>query len=111
MKQKRQGIHPTKPNCGNHAVLAPLTNPNADESIPKVASKEFHTHLANISKIYNYDMVPLAIHSRSENQYIMLAYHCNSNSIHIKYFQSKSERHRIATYNMIIYYLNQCGHW
>ena len=67
-------------------------------------------HTCHISKLYTADMGRFPIRSRSGNQYIMLAYHCDSNTIHVQPFHLKGNRHRIAAYNKIMSRINMCGH-
>ena len=47
---------------------------------------------------------------RIENQYIMLAYHWDSNTILVKLLSSKKDLHRIAAYKSIMTRLQQGGH-
>ncbi len=47
--------------------------------------------------------------SRSGNQYVMVAYHCDSNSILVCLFQSRKDRYRLAAYTTIMGRLKQCG--
>jgi hypothetical protein len=44
------------------------------------------------------------------NQYIMIAFHANSNFILKQAFKSKSDHHRIAAYNAIMSRLGDQGH-
>ena len=50
------------------------------------------------------------IHSRSSNQYLMVAYHCDTNAILIEPFQTRECRHCIPAYTRIMTHLKTCGH-
>ena len=50
------------------------------------------------------------IRSRSDHHYIMLAFHCDSNVILIELFQSRHERHHIASYSRIMTLLQERVH-
>ena len=47
------------------------------------------------------------IRSCSGNQYLMIAYHCDSNSISVVPFKSRKDSHWLITYNEIITRLKQ----
>ena len=42
------------------------------------------------------------VRSRSGNQYLMVAYHCNTNAILVKPFQTQEDCHRIPAYTRIM---------
>ena len=63
-----------------------------------------------IEKLYTDDTGRFPIRSRSGNQYIMIAYHCDSNTILQAAFKSRKDKHRIAAYNSIMHRLKVCGH-
>ena len=69
-----------------------------------------HCWIEPIGKLYTDDMGRFPVRSRSGNQYIMLAYHCDCNTILVQPFQTKHDRHRIAAYNIIMQRLRQRGH-
>jgi hypothetical protein len=73
LSQVRQGIRSTKPKTP--PTEAPPTSPTTSPS------KELHVWSEPISKLYTDDMGRFSVRSRSSNQYIMLAYHCDSNVI------------------------------
>ena len=50
------------------------------------------------------------VRSRSGNNYIMLAYHVDTNTILVEPFQSRQDRHRIAAYNRIMNRLKKRSH-
>jgi hypothetical protein len=101
LTQVRQGIRSTKPKEPSKA-----TSP----SIPASPSKEMHIWTKPISKLFTDDMGRFPVRSRSGNQYIMLAYHCDSNAILVEPFQSRHDRHRIPAYSHIMTRLQARGH-
>eukprot|EP00804_Cyclotella_cryptica_P023279 CCRYP_000441-RA/>CCRYP_000441-RA protein AED:0.42 eAED:0.42 QI:0/-1/0/1/-1/1/1/0/227 len=86
LKQTRQGLRSTK------------TKPPKPALAPSAPSHELHVYIEPVSKLYTDDMGRFPIRSRSGNQYIMLAYHCDSNAILVEPFQSRHDRHRIAAH-------------
>eukprot|EP00804_Cyclotella_cryptica_P025029 CCRYP_015949-RA/>CCRYP_015949-RA protein AED:0.34 eAED:0.26 QI:0/0/0/0.75/1/1/4/0/538 len=96
LKQTRQGLRSTKPKPPKPA-LAPQPHPMNSMSISN-------------PKLYTDDMGRFPIRSRSGNQYIMLAYHCDSNAILVEPFQSRHDRHRIAAHGRIMTRLKEKGH-
>ena len=105
MNQTHQGLCSTNTKGSN-----PTTAPPPEEPLPPVASNEFHIRVEHIRKIYTYDMGRFTIRSHSGNHYIMLAYHCKSNTILVETFQSKKDLHHISAYKSIMLYLQQRGH-
>ena len=83
MTQMCQGLCSTKPKRGNQPVLAPAPNPYIAEPLPPVSSNKVHVEVAHIIKLYTGDMGRLPVISCSRNQYSMLSYHCDSNSVNI----------------------------
>ena len=55
-----------------------------------------------ISKLYTDDCGRFPIRSRSGNEYIMIAYHCDFNTILQAPFVNRKEKHRIRAYNSIM---------
>ena len=55
-------------------------------------------------------MVRFPIRFLSCNQYIILAYHCDSNTILVNTFNSKNDHHCIAAYKSVIIRLRQRDH-
>ena len=51
--------------------------------------------------MYTVDTSRFPVRSRSENQYISIAYHCDSNSIIVSPFKSLDDKHRLLTYGAI----------
>ena len=50
------------------------------------------------------------IQSRSGNEYIMIAYHCDSNKIIQSPFVNRKDKHRIRAYSSIMKKLSDRGH-
>ena len=102
LKQTRQGLRSTKPK--------PPKPPSLSTLPPTPSTQELHVAIEPISKLYTDDMGRFPIRSRSGNQYIMLAYHCDSNAILVEPFQSRHDRHRIAAHGRIMTRLKEKGH-
>ena len=81
MVQTRQNIRSTKPKplSTNSGVY----EANVTDQLPKneKPSNDLHISFEPISKLYIDDTGRFPVRSRSGNQYIMIAYHCNSNAI------------------------------
>jgi hypothetical protein len=104
LTQVRQGIRSTKPK-------PPQTpTPARPSLIPHTASKELHVWDEPISKLFTDDMGRFPVRSRSGNQYLMLAYHCDTNAILVEPFQSRHDRHRIPAYNKLMSRLTARAH-
>jgi len=101
LTQVRQGIRSTKPK--------PPPQP-PQPAPPATPSKELHIWTEPISKLFTDDMGRFPVRSRSGNQYIMLAYHCDSNAILVEPFQSRADRHRIPAYTRLMSRLQARGH-
>ena len=54
---------------------------DSEEIQPQHKTKEIHIWNQPISKLYTYDCGRFPISSRSVNEYIMIAYHCDLNTI------------------------------
>eukprot|EP00804_Cyclotella_cryptica_P006024 CCRYP_000276-RA/>CCRYP_000276-RA protein AED:0.08 eAED:0.08 QI:0/0/0/0.66/1/1/3/0/1069 len=104
LTQVRQGIRSTKPKPPQ------ATAPTIPSLIPPAASKELHLWDKPISKLFTDDMGRFPVRSRSVNQYLMLAYHCDTNVILIKPFQSCHDRHCIPAYNKLMGRLTARAH-
>eukprot|EP00804_Cyclotella_cryptica_P009040 CCRYP_003144-RA/>CCRYP_003144-RA protein AED:0.34 eAED:0.37 QI:0/0/0/1/0.5/0.33/3/0/763 len=102
LTQTRKGIRSTKPK------LPPVPSPSTLPS--PTPSHELHIVTEPISKLYTDDMGRFPTCSRSGNQYIMLAYHCNSNAILVEPFQSRHDRHRVAAHGRIMTRLRDRDH-
>ena len=101
LTQVRQGIRSTKPKP---------TTPELPPVTASASSKELHIWDEPISKLFTDDMGRFPVRSRSGNQYLMLAYHCDTNAILIEPFQSRHDRHRIPAYTRIMERLKTRGH-
>ena len=55
-----------------------------------------------LSKLFTDDTGRFPVRARSGNQYVMIAFHADGNLILQQAFKTKSDRHRIATYNAIM---------
>ena len=71
---------------------------------------EVHIYDTTIRKLYTYDCGRFPIKSRSGKNYIMIAYHCDTNEILQASFATRSEQNRIAAYNSIMKRLTDKGH-
>ena len=60
--------------------------------------------------MYTDDCGGFPIISRSGNEYIMIAWHCDSNTILKAPFVNRKDKHRIRVYNSIIKKLADRGH-
>ena len=78
--------------------------------LPLKRSNEVHLWVEPISKLYTDDTGRFPVRSRSGNQYIMTAYHCDSNTILVAPFKTKKDKDRIAAYNSVMTRLNARGH-
>ena len=65
-------------------------------------SNDLHISVEPISKLYTDDTGRFPVRSRSGNQYIMIAYHCNSNTILAKPFKTRADKHCMVAYNSIM---------
>ena len=130
MVQSRQGVRSTKPKEAREqpepAVVAespvssrtrsktapptinlPRVEPAPD--LPAEKSGELHIRVAHISRIYTDDTGRFPVRSRSGNQYVMIAYHCDSNAILAAPFKSRKDIHRLAAYDSIMRRLKARG--
>ena len=94
--QKRQNVRSKKRKHTNPIAL----RPPKPVSIP--TSNELHIRVQHISKLYTDDTGKCPVRSRSGNQYIMVAYHCDSNTILAVPFTSKKYQHRLQAYDEIM---------
>ena len=92
--QKRQGIRSTKPK--------PPATSSPEDPIPQVRSNKLLFQVTPISKLYTDDTGHFPIHTCSGNQYIMIAYHCNTNLILAVPFKSRKDNQRLLAYNKIM---------
>ena len=92
--QKRQGLISTKHK--------PPTTSSPEAPIPRICSNELFLQVTPISKLYTDDTGQFPIHDRNGNQYIMIAYHCDSNLILTVPFKSRKDTHRLLAYDKLI---------
>jgi hypothetical protein len=100
LAQQRQNVWSTKPKppAPNQAPLTPAIAPQPS-TLP---SNEVYIRVYPISKLYTDNTGRFPIKACSGNQYVMIAYHADSNLILQQAFKSKSDTHHIAAYNAII---------
>ena len=95
--QKIQGVRSTKKKV-------PTTSPQ-EHVLPQARPNKLHIHVTPISKLYTYDTGRFPVHARSDNRYIMIAYHCNANLILFEPFSSRKYTHRLLAYNKIMQWI------
>ncbi|KAL7542248.1 hypothetical protein ACHAWF_007125 [Thalassiosira exigua] len=96
MTQCRQGVRSTKPKQDPRpSVVVEIPVPMDYEPPPaeEQGSKtnELHVEVVHISRLYTDDTGRFPVRSRSDNQYIMIAFHCDAN-----------DKHRLEAYNAIM---------
>ena len=99
--QDRQGVRSTKPKLDHSQTITSTVVP------PSKPSWELYIHIEHISKLYTYNTGRFPIRSRSGNQYLMIAYYCDSNAILVVPFKSHKYSHQLLTYNEIMTRLKQ----
>lgn len=114
--QQRQGLRSTKKEKSDPGAPqdsptseptsrpenAPQDSPTSEPSSkPTAMANELHIKVEHISKLYTDDTGRFPTRARSGNQYIMVAYHCDSNAILVAPFKSRKDLHRQAAYNSI----------
>ena len=77
---------------------------------PPIKTKELHIWDQTISKLYTDDCGRFTIIPRSGSKYIMIAYHCDSNTILRAPFFNRKDKHSIRAYNYIMRRLADRGH-
>ena len=80
MVQTRQGVRSAKPKKPKNPTNAE-TSSSMLVKPPEEPSRELHIHVRHISRLYMDDTGRFPVRSRSGNQYIMVAYHCDANVI------------------------------
>ena len=66
-------------------------------------------HTVHISKLYTSDTGRFPIKARSGNQYLMVAYHFESNAILVSPFKTRKDKHRLEAYKSIMTRLRKNG--
>jgi hypothetical protein len=96
LAQQRQNVWLTKPMPPLPLLLVVLPPPVATPSNQAFAVTQ------TLSKLFTNNTGHFPIRACSSNQYVMIAFHTNGNLILHQAFKTKSDRHRIATYNAIM---------
>ena len=96
LTQAKQGIRSTK--TGPPTLPTP---PTVGTTHPK-SNRELHLCVKPISTLYTDDTGQFPVRSRSGNQYLMVAYHCNTNAILVEPFQTREDCHCIPAYTRIM---------
>ena len=66
-------------------------------------------HTVHISNLYTYYTGNFPIKARSGNQYLIVAYHCDSNAIFVSPFKMRKYKHHLETYKSIMARLPKNG--
>ena len=112
MVQSSQGVRSTKKmdrKVHNNEMEKSQQQSNTDDIIPNQKTQEIHIWDQPISKLYTDDCGRFPIRSRSGNEYIMISYHCDSNTILQAPFVNRNDKHRIRAYNSIMKKLTDIG--
>ena len=99
MVQVRQGIQSIKPKPTITKCKQPEPNRLTRNKTP---SQELHIKVEDIRKLYTDDTRRFPVRSLSVNQYIMVAYHCDSSAIIAAPFKSRSDKQRILSCGAIV---------
>ena len=117
MVQSSQLVQSTKKHKhkyrGNKKAPAKATlekNMKGRISDPPLKTKELHIWDRPVSKLYTDDCGRFPIISRSGNEYIMIAYHCDSNTIIQAPFFNRKYKYSIRAYNSSMRRLANRGH-
>ena len=113
MVQSSQGFRSSKKSSNkihNNQIEKSQQQSNTENILPNQKTKEIHIWDQPISKVYRDDCGRFPIRSRSGNEYIMIAYHCDSNTILQAPFFNRKDKHRIRAYNSIMQKLDDRGH-
>ena len=108
MVQSYQGVRSTKKNTPlprgikNKIFKVAPEEEEMGDIPPPIKTKGLHIWDQTISKLYTDDCGRFPIRSRSGNDYIMIAYHCDSNTILQAPFANRKNKHRIRAYNSIM---------
>ena len=110
MVQSRQGVRSTKPKPKKPKKP---TNAKTSSSMPVQPPKEPSTELFiavhHVSHLYTDDTGRFPVRSRSGNQYIMVAYHCDAKLILACPFTNHKDCHRLEAYAAIVKSLKRRG--
>jgi hypothetical protein len=103
LAQQCQNVRSTKAKPTLPAPLVVLPPP------VEVPSNQVFVVTKPLSKLFTKDTGCFPVRARSGNQYVMIAFHANSNLILQQAFKSKSNRHCITWYNTIMMHLAARG--
>jgi hypothetical protein len=98
LAQQGQNVCSTKPKLPATAPMLPSVSP--PEAI--VASNLVIVTVVPLSRLYTDNTGRFPVRACSGNQYVMIAYHANGNLILQQAFPTKSDCHRLASYNSIM---------
>ena len=116
MVQSSQGVRSTKnkkpPPRGTKKGIFKVApeEEEMDDIPPPIKTKKLHIWDQPISKLYTDDCGWFPIRSRSGNEYIMIAYHCDLNNILQAPFANRKNKHRVRAYKSIMKRLADRGH-
>ena len=108
----RQGVYYTKAKFSvkpKFKPSEPITYSNEVKLIPKIQSNKMNIWVDLIRKLYTDDTRSFPIRSHRGNQYIIIAFHCDPNTILQSPFKTKNDKHRIKPYNSIMIWLKSRG--
>ena len=97
MVQTRQHVRSTRPT-----IKLGKPEPIPPEGVPEEGKNIIHIKTTHLSKLYTYDLGRFPVISRKGNQYIIVAYHCDSNSIMVVPFKTRKDKDCMAAYNTIM---------
>ena len=93
--QSHQGVRSTQPKV-------PKVQ-QQQQQVPALPSKnDLHIIVEPISKLYTDDTGRFPSKARSGNQYLMIAFHSDTNAILVAPFKSRKDSHRMQAYNEIM---------
>ena len=98
MVQTRQHVRSTRPTL--KLGKPPKAIPPEDE--PEGRKNKIHIKTTHINKLYTDYTGRFPVISRKVNQYIMVAYHCDSNAVLVVPFKTRKDKDRMAAYNTIM---------
>ena len=96
MVQTHQGVRSTKPKPNKSAPAEVAATETPVPLLPCISTSEIHVYDDPVSKMYTDDCSRLPIRAKSGNQYIMIDFHCDTNTILNAPFNTRGKIHRIA---------------
>ena len=99
MAQPRHNVRSTKPNSPTSTKLQ--ARPASPPAYPSEITNEVHIWETPISKPYSDDTGRFTVRLLSGKWYVMIIFHCDSNTILQTPFKKKSYKHRLDAYNSI----------